>query len=98
MDSSLSSTDSDDEGIGDKEKKMKILKKKKKRVRVSSLAGHSAAPKVLEVALQRSKATSSGGGGCTLQDPVKQERTENNLNLFNEVIHHHDYFDLNYTQ
>lgn len=45
MDSSLSSADSDDEGIGDKEKK-KILKKKKKkkRVRVSSLAGRCAAP------------------------------------------------------
>lgn len=85
MDSSLSSDDSDDEGIGDKEKK-KILKKKKKRVRVSSLAGRCAAPEGPAVALQRSKCPSA----------VQHGRTGDNLSVFNQQIPRRGYFALTY--
>lgn len=74
MDSSLSSADSDDEGIGDKnkKKKMKKLKKRKKKVRVS-------APPVGSFA--EAKLSSSDGRKvcCALQDPVRPERTESDL-------------------
>lgn len=71
MDSSLSSTDSDDEGIGDKEKKKKkkiLKKKKKKKVRASSLAGCCAAPDGPAVAA------------------VQHGRTGDNLSLLNQQI------------
>lgn len=78
MDSSLSSADSDDEGIGDKnkKKKMKKLKKKKKRVRVSA---PPVAPKVPEAALQRPNCLPLMGGSFAA--PCKIQSNQKGLRL-----------------